>query len=62
VALDAYTDELHSRYGGPVGSGMDDQTWAACTPEEVTKYRLLEKLVDAEHAQLKEVHRGGRAA
>ncbi len=56
-ALDAYTDQLHARYGGQAGTDMDDDTWAATTPEEVAEYRRLERLADAEHESLKAQHR-----
>lgn len=56
-ALDAYTDKLHAKYGGQVGTAMDDDTWAATSPGEAAEYRHLEALADAEHERLKALHR-----
>ena len=60
-ALNTFTDQMHGKYGGQVGTDMDDDTWRAMTPEEVVEYRRLETLADAEHEQLKELHRNPTA-
>jgi len=49
--LQFYRDQMHIKYGGKVGYGLDfdySHTWSMMTDQEVLFYRHVEEMVDGE--------------